>query len=1549
MRLKPKTIRRLLLLSVAVAATGTMLGAVVGLRAWQRERIETRVRAEGMSASAAGNHEAAVAALERYLRRRPDDAEALLALARSRARAEQRDGRHIAAALQEYRRYLGLRPEDREARAEVLALYATAGMHQEARDEAARMRPRRLEDAGVEHLGALRAEAAARAALGAFNDDLGAIARRIVELEPTDLDAGLLYCDWLVRSGRDREALQWARAGAESRPGDPRARLLVLLAELGTPESAQPGRLVEGLCALTGLDPATGHRTGDAEYPDDAYGLRVAALFDQGGRQDLARAALRDGADAAARPMTFALYVRRSWQVGALADVLSATDALDAGAPSEALGFRGLALETLGRGDEADALRTRLDARRGDLSAQAWSASMQAARRSPASPVTALASVDEAVAARPGEPVFRYQRAELLAALGRIDEACTEWRRAGASPLAVGWARPWVRLAQAAVGQGRIDEAVTLAERAAGIARAGFEANLVWFETLVAQRERSAGPTGREADLLRFAEQIESQARALPDRSAGRRLVGEVLPGHAVVLSRVGRRDEAVASLRAAIRDDPPLDRAVLERIAIVSLRENLGVEDEAIAAARSAHGPAPSTESVYAAVLHARGRTAEAVNRLRGAVASAGPDSRLEWSRALATFLDVAGDPAAAGEWVALADSAPDDLAVQLGALRSSSASRDPEFVERVATRVARLSGAGNGDAPLVRLARARALLAGRPTLRQRDEAIRLIREVVAARPQLAEPRLLLVDALLIDDPERGLMPDIAGAIAETRSAATVSADPGPVRLRAAALMQRRRDFRAARDELVRLAAENRSDPSLAARAAAMLVAQGDVAEAIPIYESVVAVRPTPEYGLALAESYALVRRDADALAQFRALADNPPDAPDAALDVAVWLHRLGDRERGDETAQAAAAGLARPDALVFQGRYRERVGDAEGAEAQFRSAIAADPSNIEARDALIQLLVASGRSDEARSAIEDARRALPDNPRTRAMLDRASAVAGGAEPDLLALARASGDDPAGVRAAAAYRAVDEARRSGAFDSPAELSRLADRFQDNPAVQMLVVRRLLSLSPPAPESAAAIAERAASSFPALPEPARLAAAAYAALGRWDRALTAAESWRRRDSSRPLEAEAAVAEAQLRLGAADRAAATLEPCLDRARSEIATPGGVQVLGVHARALVAAGRADAALASLARSLDGSAELRERVFLPMIGALPSVEAASGWLDRAAPSFVGASRDQRAALADAYATLAARAGSERGELLRKARDVLDPMLADPSGASPAAWEASARVHEAAGEFEAAAGDLDRALTLEPSRATAAERLVELRGTALKDPAGAIAAAGRFAQANPGVAAMMIEARAEVIAADAGVSPVESRRRALDQYRRVLDADAARLDAMLSAAAVAEALGDHRAVADFYERALSAPGLAPELRAGLQNNAAYALLRLGGAEELRRARALARSAVSVGRHAAFLDTLARIEGALGARTHAVNIYRDALEADPTHVSARLGLAGLLASGTAGEAAEAARIIEALEADRAAGRVNLGDERMAELTEVKRRLGGGR
>ena len=201
MSMKPKTVRRLLLLG-AVAAIVVLGGtASVLLRQHQNERTTLRLRTEGFAAFEREDFPAVIELLGRYLHRTPKDSQALLRFARSCARRETANGKHLTDALSAFKQYLALVPEDKAILRETLDLHLEAGLLQEAVFYSQKLRPTLLADATAADLPVLRIEAAAM--LGMRPHDVAApdVLRRICTVASSNF-SGSTSTPWRAQARR---------------------------------------------------------------------------------------------------------------------------------------------------------------------------------------------------------------------------------------------------------------------------------------------------------------------------------------------------------------------------------------------------------------------------------------------------------------------------------------------------------------------------------------------------------------------------------------------------------------------------------------------------------------------------------------------------------------------------------------------------------------------------------------------------------------------------------------------------------------------------------------------------------------------------------------------------------------------------------------------------------------------------------------------------------------------------------------------------------------------------------------------------------------------------------------------------------------------------------------------------------------------------------------------------------------------------------------------------------------------------------------------------
>ncbi len=1559
MKLKPKTVRRFLLLGGVAVIAGAAVVTFVYVRGWQSERTSLRLREAGMAAMTGGDDVGVIDNLGPYLKSLGSgtgDAEALLAYARARAAVEDPDGSHTLRAAQVMAEYLRLRKDDRGVAVELLKLYNKAGFFAEARDLASRLRPAALAQADASDAVVLREEVGALLALRARDEELVAVLSRLLELTPLDVDSGLALDQALRRGGKSAEADARLAGLIAAHPEDPRPRLIRLVGGVDLAREAEVATIVPALSALTGLHEVTGQRERDASFPDQSYAMRAAALFDLAGKFDHATSVLCESARRVNDPVLRTYFARRAWQGGRALEVAQALEGLSSGDkanPGELLGFRALALKQLGRNEEADALAAALLARGYDYRARAFGAMTRwYLPRAGADLAAGVKELQRAAKDLPREPVLAVILGDTLAGLGRTDEAASQWTSATESPLAIGWAAPWIRLARVNLSMGALADAQEAADQSIFTAPRSVEAGMVKFTVTAARAMQSESPAPDWQPMLRFAESALATLQSLEDKEIARELADELVAGRTLLLARLGRREDASAFAREWLARPDGLSRAGLERLAEVSEAVGLGVEREAL---EKAGGDAPSTAALMARGLLKQGRGAASIVPLREGEAKATGPAKSEWGMAVAAHLDLMGDEKAMRAWIELADANPEHTELQRRAIRSASAGRDAEFVERAAERIARASGGDATPTALVRLARARAMLAGEPGARQRENAVAMLRAVINQWPHMLEAHLLLAEAMLLDAPEKGLRPNLDAGVEHLRAAAGCSPSPAPIELRLAEVLQQGQSFDRAREELRRIARENPGNAAVRGRCAELLIAQGEEDMALAIVDGLVrgaGASARSELRVSYAELLTHAGRDAEALAQLRLVAAT--EKPDAELlpVLAGMFARLGD-------SAGAAAAMGRLDAItlapgqkeLLQGRAEELQGRLDEAAGRYRLATEKDKALVAAWRGLVQALLKNGRPEEAMSAVRESVKALPEHPEIR-VLEQQVLVSTRGVAGLGALADALARDPARAEEARIVRSIQALAESHRLEDPDALADLASKHSESLAVQNLVVRQLLSLNPPQGAIAARLAQRAMLRFGSTPEPARLATEAYARMGEWGPALSAARAWRERDPAGRAQADFAIAQANLALGHGDLAFPVLQTLLRDALANPQTPYSLGVIDQYLRAALATDRHDEAARVLGPVLESHPIVRTAPWLSAASEAGKESVAQAWVDRAA-KLCGDSVEEKASLASAYTTLAGRFAGLRRANVDAALAILRPLCSDPKNTHPSVLELLGMTLQTAMDLPGAERAYREAIAIEPGRVSSLVNLAWLKNSMAGGRAEALElaekayalSAGVDPAVNAALGSILID-RAEELAKEG--EPEKAKELAKRGATIFADVSKRRPNDVEPVVQLAHATGlaeDFEGSASAYTKALGFPGVELRRRAGFQNNAAYALFRSGRERhELLRAETLAREAIRVDESPSTLGTLGSVLAALGQRKDAITTFRRSLRLDPARPEAILGLAEILASGTPEEREEASQLIRPLlETPGLTGR--LSESQISALAKLKSQL----
>jgi tetratricopeptide (TPR) repeat protein len=881
-----------------------------------------------------------------------------------------------------------------------------------------KLRPASLDAATAADLPVLHIEAAAMLAMRPRDRNAPDVLARISALDPLNVEWQLRYAAVLREQRRTSDISSMVASVVAKAPGDPRATLIALLAPFDDAADIPGSDFFPKLCELAGLRPADASVASKVNFPDATYALCLADSFDRLGKFDHSLEILSLAAESLQSRELSAMLARRLYLVGRARDCiefLSSTTAIANNTDVTMLGIKALAFKQLGQDAKAAAIRDALAARSSEFRARAWTTAIDAFQPHGSTNLLELErNLASACTLCPGEPIFPFLHAELLASMGRLDEAADQWHLSTRSLLSQGWALPWIRLSQNSLQTGDIRAAIEQSTMAVAQAPRAVHAAMARFSSLVALAVTSSVSRSEIADLIALADAISTAAERLPTPDLANQLREEVGVSRVLLYLRADQRDAATQSIRGLLSSTTPISRRAMERLALASALEELGLEEEIVAQIEKTFGRAPSTAAVRAVTLRLAGRKDEGFALLRAGAEGANAPDRLAWDIQIATFLDTANDPAAGPAWIALADANPNNMAAQRSALSSPSACKDSAFVERATQRFAKGTGASANQELLLRVASARARITPDMNTLTRDAVVADLRGVVADRPGFIDARVLLADVLLMNDPARGIQPDLMGAVTELRAAANASSNP-QTRLRAAILLQEQRNFADARTELLALWRERKGDATIGRKVAELLVAQGDTADAVPVVRDLVARRREPKRrptsSCSPARSSPRRTPSQTRSACSRPPSDHPATRPDQLPEIAALLFpppasariRGGPAPHRRRHAPRASFAPPRPNVRTRRATHAESL-------ANFAQAVKEDPNLFAAWSGLFDHHIRAGELDKAQDVLDQVSAALPNEPDLRLLRQRLLLASGASgSDDLRALGRPS------------------------------------------------------------------------------------------------------------------------------------------------------------------------------------------------------------------------------------------------------------------------------------------------------------------------------------------------------------------------------------------------------------------------------------------------------------------------------------------------------------------------------------------------------------
>lgn len=1273
MRIRPKTMRRIMLLLTVVIVAG---GVIAWLSVLSIRRGRTRIislRKQAMASYQAGDYGKAVDLLGQYLdkgRAQHSDPEALFAYGKSRVSVAMPQNQQIFEGIQIFQLYLQEKPADPEARKLLLKLYVQAGYNQEAIKLTDQMLAANPAD-----VAALEGKRGALSNQHNYDSAL-AVSRRLTELNPRSLRDQLATV-LLMQAARksNEQIIEYGQKVQQQHPDDPRFAVVAAYAFKIAGQDQEARARLEAAATQTPDDPE--------------FVVSLAQMLDQNAMYAEADALVRRTAQKSTDLTLRRALAQRLWQDGDLGPLLEQTSDVSPGnskSDSGLLGYRALALYETGKAAEAAPILTALTARAGDSTAAAWAIALRGRfSASPPAPAQRLRLLQDAALRDPSNSIIQLMVGTTYAEMGETELALLAWKQTAAQ--APGWAHPWVLSARAMMAGGRYQEAVLAAEEAMRRAPQSKEPAITFVQAAYGNLQHG----GSKADYKGLLHDLEQIQKLLPNEP-------QSLPLYVSALSHDGRKAEAISALKSAAHADPRPGPEVLLQLAQVSDAEGLGMGDTLRSQAQQSSGMTPQVAAAEARALAQSGKPADGLALLQ--TAAKGHETEVPWRLVIAVYRDSIGDPLAVKDWATLGDQNPTNLQVQTAILQSPARTQDRALWARSIDRVHALTG---DQGLLWRIDRARWLLSGELTEKDKGEAVNLLTDATRTAPALAEPHRLLAVALV-----RANRNNVTRAIAEMTAAAEASPDDPAITAELARFLidnDRSTDALAYIERLLK-------SPTLAAPvrhwAAQQLTLLGKNDRAIAVLEDErKSATPDLDRDMLLAGLYRRAGKASQAADLYRQLLEQP--APDAAYfaQAADFFAARQDLSTAQKMLDRVAQMPLKPgDAELIRAGFAERWKQDDDALEQYRAATTAAPASENAWTALAGFFLRQQKFSQSAGAATEGLKNSPASESLKAIQRHATTLSGLSNAaELRPLVDLLSRDPLNVEAGEMLNVLADARKRGANDQAvaSRAQEVAEKFPHSMPVQVLAAQ--LQAQAGHYDRAAQLAQRAAAIAPAAVEPQALLAAVYFDSSDWDRSGDAIARWRALSSESPLAADLMAARIDLQRPHPDPQAAIqlLAPYLSASLSQ---PQKDTILSLYTHALAASGRSDEAARLLQPLLPGSRYWR-LLWLELAGAgQKDLTSATAWIEQVRPLIQLDAPQERAALARAWYGIGVQFDSSAA--LANARDLLQPIVAAPDASGPV-WMLWAMTTQSLGDYTAAEQGYRQVLKLAPASADA------------------------------------------------------------------------------------------------------------------------------------------------------------------------------------------------------------------------------------------------
>jgi tetratricopeptide (TPR) repeat protein len=1206
MNVRAKSRRRLTILLLVVLSLTCVGGGGYLIRRHQIERRVALAYAQGTGALKAGRYYEAMQLIGSYVQRHgdhPEDAEALYRYAQAREHVEEPGHKHLVSAASFYQRALNLQSDNKQIRHSLMDLYLKMGFNTEAvsnADELLKSTPNDLDALRVRTLAlhGLRRYDESRKAADAHN-----------RLDPRDFEVQSATIDLMLRQGsKPKELLDYAGGLVKSFPDDPQVMLVQAIAFDAAGDAASFKAWLQKSAAA-------------APVANSRFVLALLVQLDRAILPGEAMAVLKKAAQPGTDPDLRRIYISRLWQSGQGEQVITQTAGLgpsDRAVDSELLGMRAMAMLSLGREAEAQPILSALAGRRSDELAAVWVSTLPILYARPQPPdKQIIAACQAALQTTPRNPYFHYAMAQAYERVGDPETAIAHFE--AAAFFAPQWVAPLVQLSQALLEVGRFDRALGCAD--------------------LAQKRDPSDNNGKISyavalDLqVQTAGELDALFKTCSDVQKKISFEEKTLPIQVRVLVMMGKKQEAMDRLNAALHASPPPSEKALIRLAAISHSAQLGSDEQCFQKSEKQYGLTPELALARAQWYLQSGKSDQAKSSFEQGKVQSEKGDPVAWRIAEARLLELTGDKAAAAAWKALGEQHPDDVKVQWSVLRSRAVQADPAqhpLVGRTIDNLVRLIGE---EAFSLKLARARWLLQENGE-NQTVEASKLLNEVMRTAPDLLEVRLMQAAAF-----ER--LNNFAGAAEQLKIAVALNplkAPPGrpapgsiPIALELARVLNDQKNFAEARVYLDAVVQQQTNlTPAERFQAAVLLDKQKDAAAALALLDAEQQSTPTLLWARLLRE----VGKNDRAEEVYRKLLEHP-DA--TVIDAAIGFYLTTHRAQEAQNLLALLDKVASPPGAteLVRAGYYSRMGDADKALENFRAATHKAPDSVTAWHQYVGYLLLLGRGQAAVDAAREAATHGPKDKGIASILANASFVtllSDDAMTRAILIAMLGADEDTLPDIILATHTIADARRNNLqLDKLVpKVREIGDRRPSVLALQLYLIACYAQLQ--RPDDVYTIGDRAVRLFPGVAEPARMTAVGLAALSdpnptradprRWDDIENFAQKWRQASPDEVMAADALIARTALAREQPQRVVEILRPYIDKASADLNDKLAITVLAAYTAANLKIAPPDQTARILEPMLSRSALHRALWVTLATGLIADRNVAAQWLRRVAP---------------------------------------------------------------------------------------------------------------------------------------------------------------------------------------------------------------------------------------------------------------------------------------------------------------------------------------